>query len=68
MDGWDIALLALAAYVAVAALVRMMVAHRDNLADEFRRELKRARRSQPPAASAAASPAVPPAEPPSEAA
>ena len=39
MDGWDVALLVLAAYVAVAALVRMMMAHRDGLLAQVRDRL-----------------------------
>lgn len=39
MDGWDVALLVLAAYVALAALVRMMVAHRDGLLGQVRDRL-----------------------------
>ena len=35
MDGWDIALLAVAGYVAVTALVALMRGHRDRLWTEF---------------------------------
>ena len=36
MDGWDLVLLAVAGYVAVVALVRLMARRRDQLHDEFR--------------------------------
>lgn len=36
MDGWDIALLILASYVAIVALVRMMAARRAALVAELR--------------------------------
>ena len=40
MDGWDWALLAIAGYISVMALTRLMLAHRDQLLDEFRRNLE----------------------------
>ena len=40
MDGWSIALLAVAGYLAVTALVRLMIRHRNQLVDEFRRQLQ----------------------------
>ena len=40
MDGWDWALLAIAGYISVMALARLMLAHRDQLLDEFRRNLE----------------------------
>ena len=40
MDGWDVALLAMAGYVAVVTLVRLMIRRRDQLLDEFRRKVK----------------------------
>ena len=47
MDGWDLALLVGAGYVAVTALVRLMIRRRDQLLDEFRREMaKQTRRKE----------------------
>lgn len=46
MDGWDVALLVLAGYVAVVALVRMSLAHREQTAARMRIELERQRRQQ----------------------
>ena len=43
MDGWDVALLALAGYVAVVTLVRLMIRRRDQVLEEFRRKLKKQR-------------------------
>jgi hypothetical protein len=43
MDGWDVALLAVAGYVAVVTLVRLMIRHRDRVLAEFRRRLKKER-------------------------
>ncbi|MHC4178965.1 MAG: hypothetical protein ACYSWU_15740 [Planctomycetota bacterium] len=43
MDGWDVALLVVAGYVALVSLVRLMIGRRDQLLDEFRRELKKER-------------------------
>jgi hypothetical protein len=40
MDGWDVAFLAVAGYVAVASLVRMMINHRDKLTARFRQEVR----------------------------
>jgi len=40
MDGWDVALLAVAGYVAVTSLVRLMIRHRDLLTAKFRQEVK----------------------------
>ncbi len=39
MDGWDVALLVVAGYVAVVTLVRLMVRRRDQMLDEFRRDV-----------------------------
>lgn len=47
MDGWDVALLMLAGYVAVVALVRMTLAHREQTAARMRIELERQRSQQP---------------------
>jgi hypothetical protein len=38
MDGWDIALLAAAAYVAVTALVRLMARRRNQLIEQLRQQ------------------------------
>ena len=40
MDGWDVAFLAVAGYVAVSSLVRMMINHRDKLTAKFRQEVR----------------------------
>ena len=40
MDGWDVALLAVAGYVAVSVLVRLMTGHRDRLVERLREEMK----------------------------
>jgi len=48
MDGWDVALLVAAGYVAATALVRLMIRRRDQLLDEFHREMaKRKQRKVP---------------------
>ena len=57
MESWDIALLVVVAYLAVAALVRLMARHRDQLVERFRQDVQREKRhraaqpdeSQPPA-------------------
>jgi uncharacterized membrane-anchored protein YhcB (DUF1043 family) len=41
MSGWDVALLAVVGYVAVTALVRLMIRRRDQLRDEFRRRMNK---------------------------
>ena len=46
MDGWELALLVVAAYLAVMALVRLMLARHRQLADKLRSEMKVARRMQ----------------------
>ena len=38
MDGWDIALLAAAGYIAVATLVQLMLRRRQQLWEEYRRQ------------------------------
>ena len=52
MDGWDWALLAVASYVAVAALVQLMLGHRDRLVKDIRQKLqaedRRRKRAAPP--------------------
>jgi len=40
MDGWDVAFLAVAGYVALSSLVRMMIRHRDKLTARFRQEVR----------------------------
>ena len=40
MDGWDVALLAAAAYIAVTALVRLMIRRRNQLLGEFRKRMR----------------------------
>ena len=40
MDNWDITLLVVAGYLAVIALVRLMRRQRDQMLDEFRRQIK----------------------------
>ena len=40
MDGWDVALLAAAAYIAATALVRLMIRRRDQRLGEFRKRMK----------------------------
>ena len=44
MDGWDIALLAAAGYLAVTALVRLMIHRRGELMEEFREQMGRQKR------------------------
>jgi hypothetical protein len=40
MDGWDLALLGVVAFVAVSVLVRLMAGHRDRLVERLREEMK----------------------------
>jgi len=40
MDGWDVALLVAAAYVAATALVRLMLRRRDQMLGELRRQVE----------------------------
>ena len=44
MDGWDVALLVAAGYVAATVLVRLMTRRRDQLLDEFHREMAKRKR------------------------
>jgi hypothetical protein len=46
MDGWSVALLAVAALVAITTLVRLMIQRRDALLGDFRRRMKAANRVQ----------------------
>jgi hypothetical protein len=48
MDGWDIALLVAAGYVAVSALVRLMRHRRDQMLGELRRQVGRQQREDAP--------------------
>jgi len=43
MDGWDVALLVAAAYVAATALVRLMVRRRDQMLSDLRRQVGKAK-------------------------
>ena len=40
MNGWDLALLVAAGYVAAVTLVRLMIRRRDQLLERFRNEMK----------------------------
>lgn len=44
MDGWDLALLAIASYVAVTSLVRLMRERRDVLSADMRRQIEAEKR------------------------
>lgn len=46
MERWDIVLLAIAAYMAVRSLVRLMMARRNELARELLAEAERSRRAK----------------------
>ncbi len=46
MDGWSIALLVVAAYVAVLALVRLMRKRRDQMVERFREEVEKEKKMQ----------------------
>ncbi len=39
MDNWDVTLLVVAGYLAVVALVRLMTRKRDQMVDDFRRQV-----------------------------
>ena len=47
MDSWDWALLAVAGYVAVLSLVRLMSNHRDKVLSQFREQIKQERMRKP---------------------
>jgi uncharacterized membrane protein len=47
MDGWDIAIWLVAAYVAVLTLVRFMTARRDRVLDDLRQRAIAAQASRP---------------------
>ena len=44
MDGWDVALLVAAGYLAVTALVRLMIRRRNQLVEHFRQDVKKEKR------------------------
>ncbi len=44
MNGWDLALLAVAGYVAAMGLVRMMIRRRDQMLDEFHQRMEAERK------------------------
>ena len=46
MDGWDVALIAIAGYVAIIALVRLMIGRRNQVVEELVEESKRTKRRQ----------------------
>ena len=46
MDSWDIALLVIAGYVAVVALVRLMIRERNRLAHELLQQAEQERRKR----------------------
>jgi hypothetical protein len=46
MEGWDVALLVVAGYVAVTALVRLMIGHRNRLVAELRRQMRSGRKQR----------------------
>ena len=47
MDGWDIALLAVAGYLAVTALMRLMVWRRNQLVGELLEQAQREQKKTP---------------------
>lgn len=49
MDGWDIALWSVAAYLAVVTLVRFMAARRSKVLDELRQRAAAVQASRPAA-------------------
>jgi hypothetical protein len=50
MDGWDIALWSVAAYIGVLTLVRFMTARRNKILVDLRQRAAAAQASRPPAA------------------
>ena len=44
MDRWDVVLLVVAGYVAITALVRLMIRRRDQLLDELRQHFKKSKK------------------------
>ena len=44
MDAWNVAILAAAGYVAVTALVRLMIRRRNQMLEQFRREVDKEKR------------------------
>jgi hypothetical protein len=51
MDGWDIALLAVAGFVAATALVRLMIRRRNQLVSQLLAESQRQPLQKPPSKS-----------------
>jgi hypothetical protein len=47
MDGWDVALWSVAAYIAVMTLARFMIARRNKLLDDLRQRAAAAQASRP---------------------
>jgi hypothetical protein len=45
-DGWDVALLVAAVYIAVTALVRLMLRRRDQVLEELRRQVEHEQQHQ----------------------
>jgi hypothetical protein len=46
MDNWDITLLVVAGYLAVLTLVRLMARKRDQMFNEFRRQIEEERKQK----------------------
>lgn len=46
MDGWDLTLVMVAGYLALTALVRMMIAHRDQIVSQARDDAESARKKR----------------------
>lgn len=44
MDGWDLVLFVVAGYLAAVTLVRLMIRRRDQMLDEFRKEVEQQKR------------------------
>lgn len=47
MDGWDVALWSVAAYIAVMTLARLMIARRNKVLDDLRRRAAVAQANRP---------------------
>jgi len=50
MDRWDMLIIAVAAYIATIALVRLMAARRDHLVEQVRQQIEQQRTAQQSAA------------------
>lgn len=46
MDGWDLAILVATGYLAIMALVRLMIRRRNQVVEDFRAKMARARRAK----------------------